>query len=466
MNDLKALIGRLNFIGGQQELGKTVRRFGLQTAQLMRGPKEAARIAIEGIAETEIFADAEAASWIEPEDIFAGGAFDGCDLRHYLAIAEAAGVPFVPARQILSLTEEELCRVDQQIRLPDFISKPIQKGLDAIRSDLEAELGQDPSNSLPEPDGAAPVQGRSREEIATAIHDVMDDVPHDWMVRSNISGSSMLKALAGSGIIDNSAEGAKIAEGVEVGAGWVMTGNRRRIDVTDKRFIDTFACGHKPEIHYLARPWMEIGRFGEGDDPHRHGSPFAGKGRWPMEWRVFVEGGRVTGVASYYPWVGSVTPENASKALEAVALAERMIEKMQELSLVPRSMDAELLRRAVGKSDAPHPVHSETLERFPRDGLACTLDFMETSDGMMLLEGGPPHMPIGGGHPCAFAGHGMDPARGFGARCEGVALRLMDGVNLAEPETWSGRNPEGSILSWDDARELAAKFTNDDSLEP
>lgn len=462
MNDLKALIGRINFIGGQQELGKTVRKFGLQTAQLMRGSKEAARATVEGIAETAAFAEREAESWIDPDEITQGGAFDSADLRHYLAIADLAGVRYVPARQILSLTEDELHEVDQKIALPEFITKPINKGLAAIRSDLEAEI-EARGDDLPT--GEAEVTHRSREEITDAIYEAMDDVPHDWMVRSNLAGSSMLKALAGSGVIDKSEEGAQIAEGVEVGAGWVMTGNRRRIDVTDKRFIDTFASGHKSEIHYLARPWMEIARYGEGDDPHRHGTPFAGKGRWPMEWRVFVEAGRVTGVAAYYPWVGSATAENAAKALEAVDLAERMIDKMKTLALIPRSMDAELLRRASKGRENLHPTYQETLDRFPRDGLACTLDFIETRDGMMLLEGGPPHMPIGGGHPCAFAGHMVEPTKGLASHCEGVALKLMDHIILADPATWRHGDTEGCILTWEEARELARQNEDELSME-
>ena len=459
MNDLKALIGRLNFISGQQDLGSKARRFGLQTAKVMRGPVAAAREAVEGIAEVGQFVETEAGSWIDPEDIDAGGPFDSCDLRHYLAVAERAGVPFVPARQILSLSEEELSSIDQQIPLPSFVSKSITKGLDAVRKDIEAEIG--PLEDIKPTES----NHRTREEVAEALFDAMDDVPYGWMVRSNIAGSSALKALAGSGVLDDGREGAKIAEGVEVGAGWVTTGNRRRIDATDKRFVETFTQGHKDEIHYLARPWMDVGRFGEGEDPHRHGTPFAGKGKWPMEWRVFIEDGVITGVASYYPWVGSATPENAAKALEAVALAEKIADTMAELSLVPRTMDTEMLRWTATGAKKVHPLHLETLERFPRDGISCTLDFIETTDGMMLLEGGPPHTPIGGGHPCAFAGHDVDPSRGLGARCEGVALRLMDHVILADPKTWRHGDTDGCILSWEEARSLAAHYEDDMSPE-
>jgi hypothetical protein len=206
---------------------------------------------------------------------------------------------------------------------------------------------------------------------------------------------------------------------------------------------------------------MEVGRYGEGEDPLRHGTPFAGKGRWPMEWRVFIEDGIITGVASYYPWVGEATPENAAKALEAVALAERMADVMAELQLAPRLMDAEILRWKSGKKSAESARTAGILERFPRDGINCTLDFIETVDGMMLLEGGPAHMPIGGGHPCAFAGHQVSPSKGLGAKCEGVALKLMDHVSLADPKTWRHGDTTGCILSWEEAEDLARQLEND-----
>jgi hypothetical protein len=438
---LKNLIGRINFISGQQETGRTLRRMSLQTAALLRGPVGRARSTLEGIAETAARVEREAASWAGPDAMESGGPFDACDLRHWLLLAERAGVSFVPAREVLSLSEAELSAIDQKLQVPEFISGSIAKGLKRALPELE---GGTPSDE-PRPDPA---------EVHERLFTAMEGVPYDWMVRTNISGSSMLKSLAGTGLIGDGREGATLAEGVEVGAGWVRVGNRPRIDATDRRFVETFMSGHKDRLHYLARPWVTAARYGEAEDPHRHGSQFAGKGRWPMEWRCFVEGGRVTGVASYYGWVGEVTPENAARALEAAEAAQRIVDAGLGLDLSPRWMDVELLRFA-SEEALSRPHLRETLDRFPADGFACTLDFIETEHGMTLLEGGPPHTPIGGGHPCAFAGFGTRP--NGACRTDGVALRLIDGVCLGDPKSWMGRDNDGSVLSWDEARELAGQ---------
>lgn len=435
---LKNLIGRISFISGQQETARTLRRVGLQTGALLRGPVGEARDRLAGIAEVAARAEQEAASWVDPDRIASGGAFDACDLRHWLLLADRAGVPFVPAREVLSLSEEELSAIDQKLQLPEFVSNAISRGLKRVLPELEGS---------PPPD-----EGLDPAEVHERLFRAMEGIPSDWMVRSNISGSSMLKSLAGTGLVGDGRVGATLAEGVEVGAGWVRVGNRSRIDATDKRFVETFAQGHKDRIHYLARPWVTAARYGEGEDPHRHGSQFAGKGRWPMEWRCFVEGGRVTGVASYYGWVGAVTPENAARALEAAEAAQRIVDAGLGLNLSPRWMDVELLRFASPEA-LSRPHLRETLDRFTADGFACTLDFIETDQGLTLLEGGPPHTPIGGGHPCAFAG--FDTRPNGACRTEGVALRLIDGVCLGDPRSWMGRGNDGSVLSWEEARDLA-----------
>jgi hypothetical protein len=286
------------------------------------------------------------------------------------------------------------------------------------------------------------------------------------MVRSNIAGSSMLKALAGSGVIGDGREGSKLSDAVEVGAGWVQAGNRRRVDATDTRFVDTFATGHKSTIHYLARPWATPSRRLVAEDPHRHGSQFAGLGSWPAEWRAFVTAGRVTGVSSYYGWAGETSPEDAHRALEAAGLAQRIVDAAHRMRLAPRLMDIELLRSGPMDKMRKQPEVQTMLDTHPADGVSCTLDFMETDQGMMLIEGGPGHTEVGGAFPCNFAGNGMRRETGLFCRCEGVALRLIDGVHLAEPSTWKDKDPGDSILTWDEARELASRFAPENSDDP
>lgn len=439
---IRDAIGKISFIAGEKETRETVRKAVLSAAKIFRGAPQQTRSQIEGVVAVAQQVDAETGSWIDPEVIAAGqgGAFDVCDMRHWLAIAQRASVPFVPAREILSLSESELSSIMPSIGMPPGFDKTARRAFE------KAFPEEDFTEYHPEQASHDP------SEIMERLFQAMESVPQDWMVRSNISGSSMLKSLAGTGLLDDGRQGATLAEGVEVGAGWVRVGNRTRIDATDKRFTDLFAEGHKDRLYFLARPWMQPGRWGEGEDPHRHGSIFAGKGRWPMEWRCFVEDGVVTGVASYYGWVGDVTPENVRAALEAKSLAERIVAEAASLGAVPRFMDMELLRTASDHVLEMRDVQS-TLGRFPRDGISCTLDFIETDQGMMLLEGGPAHTPIGGGHPCAFAGHETDP-RGI-CRTEGIALRLIDGVCLGNPHSWMGRRNDGSILSLEEAEQLA-----------
>lgn len=451
MSDIRTLIGKLNLIGSQRALGKQLRQFSLSAGKMLSGPVQEAQRTMDGIGRVAAFVEEESDSWLDPEDLLAGkqGGFDACDLRHWLILAEAAGVPAVPARQILSLHEDELSLIDRPLHVPDFLRKGIARRLARIFPDL---VGESPADGPSAEDLEA-----QRSRLAASLFDAMDDVPDGWMVRSNISGSSMLKAMAGAGVIEDPRDSARFTPEIEVGAGWVRDGNRRRIDATDNRFVETFAAGHKSTLHYLARPWMQAARRMEGPDPHRHGTPFAGKGSWPMEWRVFVENNRVTGVAAYYAWAGAATPKNAAMAIEAAEMAQKIVDLAQARGLASRWMDLEILRDGASEAALANPKIRSALTRFPRDAINCTLDFLEVEgQGLMLLEGGPAHTPLGGGHPCAFAGFQVSPGQGAASDTTGVALKLMGHVILADPATWSHGQTEGHILSWEEARALAA----------
>lgn len=448
MNDLKALIGKMTFIGGQKKLMHEARRLSLGAAKIARGSSSEMRRQVEGMMHVQNILEEETGSWTEPNAIRdgSGGAFDACDLRHWLEIAERADIPFIPAKTVLSLTEDEVSAVDQKVKKPDHVVRRVMSGMRKAFPEVSDEM-------LSEAE-ALKRTGPSPAEVADRLFNAMDDVPWDWMVRSNIAGSSMLKALAGSGVIGDGREGAKLAEDVEVGAGWVRAGNRRRIDATDNRLIETFAAGHKPEIHYLARPWMDPARRVEGEDPHRHGAPFAGKAEWPAEWRVFVKDNEVTGVSSYYAWIGEVSPENAARALEAANMAQRIVDEAVRVGAHPRMADIEILRA----TRADDPSVQDVLTGYPCDSVSCTLDFMETTEGMMLLEGGPAHTPIGGGFPCAFAGHNMKQETGYFCDCTGVALAMRQDVDLGNPKTWTANVTSPGVLSWEQAAEIAAEF--------
>src|SRR3546814_5033670 len=121
----------------------------------------------------------------------------------------------------------------------------------------------------------------------------------------------------------------------------LRVGNRRRVHVSDARTVQAAAQG-PGFLCFLARPWQECSRYIVGEDPHRHGSPFAGKGVWPAEWRAIVEAGVVVGVASYYGWCDEATPETARTALEVRALAQRIVDEDRATQARPPYADIKL----------------------------------------------------------------------------------------------------------------------------
>ncbi len=371
--------------------------------------------------------ETETATWVSVETMLAeGGPFDGCDLRHWLALADRAGVPAVPARTILTLTQDEMELASGEVAIPDTrVTRRIRERAVAYA----AELGNG-TEAVP-PEVKPPLD---REAIEERLFAAMDAVPEGWMVRYARCGPSNLKALAGFGAAGPLVPEVKFGPRLEVGPGWIREGNRRRVKVDDNRTIEAAVAGAETEHAFLARPWIEAARYAVGEDPHRHGTQFAGKGIWPAEWRAFVENGVVVGVASYYGWCGSVTPQNARIALAVRALAQRIADTAVALKAYPRSAEIEMLRASGHPDVTDEPRVRDGLALFGRETVGCTLDFIEAKDrGLMLLEGGRAVTPFGGGHPCAFAGAGGPPTFGNKTRTQGVAFRLMPHVVLADP---------------------------------
>lgn len=425
---------------------KTLRTFVVGGASLLRSPTKGAAL-IKGIIETEAQHRAETDSWVNPETLAAGmgGAFDACDLRHWLVLADRAGVPAVPARQILVLTEDQMDLLSGKLTIPDNpASRQFSKNLgQAVKGvSLNTEIAE----------ASADIDVEALEEQLFAA---MDDVPEGWMVRSNRCGSSELKSLAGFGAIGSDVPEVRFGPDLEIGPGWVRVGNRRRVNVSDNRTVQAAAEGPGFMV-FLARPWQECSRYIVGDDPHRHGTPFAGKGVWPAEWRAIVEDGQVVGVASYYGWCDTPSPETARTALQVRNLAQRIVDEAMSQNAWPRYPSIELARNAPWIDDESD-LRLALDTRFSRSTVSCTIDFIETKDGPMMLEAGPPVSPFGGGHPCAFAGAGVEGRLGVVPAVSGVAFRLMDHVTLVDPETWNDGDRRERILSWEDVEALAAQ---------
>jgi hypothetical protein len=394
----------------------------------------------------------ECASWVSPETMLRqGGPFDACDLRHWLALAAHAGVPAIPARTVLLLDDAEMNVASGQIAIPDnAVTRRIRQRAQAYAADLLADAAIEAA-----PDREACVDPETLDE---RLHAAMDDVPEGWMVRYARCGGSNLKALAGFGAIGHAVPEVRFGPNLEVGPGWIRRGNRRKIVVSDTRTVESAAQGPGGPHAFLARPWVAAARYAVGEDPHRHGTQFAGKGSWPAEWRAFVENGQVVGVASYYGWCGSVSPENARVALAVRALAQKIADAAVALKAYPRFADIELLRSSGHPGVENEPLIRDGLALFGRETVACTLDFIEVAGrGPMLLEGGPGNSPFGGGHPCAFAGVGGLPKTGNKTITQGVAFRLMPHVTLADVTTWIDGDHAGSILDWPAVEALAAE---------
>ena len=448
MNRLRQFLVSISQMGAQSSEDKAVRKLLVGAAKIARAPGKL-REAIEGMAEMESAQIAEAATWMTPQEVAEGkaGRFDSCDLRNWLALAEQAGVPAIPAREIASFSPEDYAALVGEYGL-DRNNPRIARVFETITRSVKAEYSEEELASV-----EAPQRKRRTEEMVEQLYKAMDDVPEGWMVRSNICGGNNLKALAGCGVTETFIPEVRFDSNLEVGPGWVRTGNRRRIDIQDKRTMDLYVRNDTIDIVFLARPWVVASRWLEGRDPHRAGTPIDIPGSWPAEWRAFVRGGKVTGVSAYYAWAGQVDAESAQVALKVRELAQAIVDKAIANGQKPRSMDKMLAMR--------NPVMAEAMEELGigEDGFECTLDFIETANGPVLLEGGPGCGLAGGGHPCGFAGDFTEQEvagqKAKWMRCEGVAFRTMDHILMGEPQTWALGDKSNAILTWEEAETLA-----------
>jgi len=424
MNGLDAIRGvilNLTRVTGERDVARDVRRLAIGA---IRAGDELPGI-VDQLNAAERAFNEETETWVGHEHLTQGGSgpFDACDLQCWLALASLSKVPFIPAEEILTLNEEE---AERACGTTEPISPTLRARLKKALEKLpRVENKMEPSRSVNE------------HQLQEKLESAMDKVQSGWMVRHVRAGASGLKALAGCGLAGPEAPEVRFSADREQGPGWTRSGNRRKVDLQDMRITMVIAEGPPGPTTFVKRPWVKAARWISGEDPHRSGSLIAGPGLWPAEWRAFVENGKVIGVAFYYAWAGHASPENATMALAVRDLAQRITDQGVGQGALPRFMNIEFARSSRADIDT----------RFPRNVFACTLDFIETDDGLQLLEGGPACTPIGGGHPCAFAG--IDPPAG-------VAFRPAPGVSIAEPKTWGAAAMDSEcIISWDEATTLA-----------
>ena len=458
MTKLRQLLVGMTQMGSQSEEDRSVRNLVLGAARLARAPGKI-KAALQNMAETEQAHTAEASTWMDHFDIAEGkaGGFDACDLRNWLAIAARAGVAAIPAREIASFSAEEYSELLGVYGL-NHDDPRIKRAFDAIHNGIKADYAED-LDKLPSIEVSD--EQIDRDLLIDRLHGAMDDVPEGWMVRSHVCGGNNLKALAGCGVTETFIPEVRFGPDLEVGPGWVRTGNRRRIDIQDKRTTQLYMRNDTVDIAFLARPWVVASRWLEGRDPHRAGTPIDIPGTWPAEWRAFVRAGKVVGVSSYYPWAGQIDEVSAEMALEVRRLAQIVVDQAIEDGQTPRSMDDVLMRRS-------SPRHAKALEAmgFMDGDFDVTIDFIEAEEGLLLLEAGPGCGPFGSGHPCGFAGDyrsieedledGRGPQKLRWMPCEGVAFRNMDHILVAEPKSWAAGEKGNAILSWEEAEAITS----------
>jgi hypothetical protein len=105
--------------------------------------------------------------------------------------------------------------------------------------------------------------------------------------------------------------------------------------------------------------------------------------QFALEARVYVESNAIKGISAYFPQCPMDPADLDVQTLfrQARVMAQALIDHQTKPVILPRV----------------HHVHGT-------NDNAWTVDFVMTADGnVMLLEGGPPHMPGGGAHPCCFA---------------------------------------------------------------
>ncbi len=447
---------KISAIGERRSFLADIRRILVMSA---RNSKNIA-ITLEGMSGVERFHDATTSKWTQSMDIVQqGGTFNALSLPHWIEFCRKAGVTYIPAEKILALNEEEIEALSSKFDIQELlkIAAPITKS--RIENEIFPMFDDVENNHAEQPSIGVDLNALV-ERIASAL----DDLPANSMIRTASTGPSNLKTLAGVGLIDDHAPEVAVAENVWAGPGWVRIGNRRYLEVNDTRLMQAHLEGrHSDPFEFYARPWVKPSRLLKAIDPHTFGTPFEAEGQWPAEWRAFVYDGKVTGVSSYYAWAGKAGAEDARIALQVRQKAQMIVNEVKRSGALPQFMSVEHIRKR-----HPEQVHGW----LPEDEICATIDFIEAfgPDGkpdVLFLEAGPAYHPcLPGGHPCAFAGV---------ARPDGVAFKIMDGIDIGNPATWlnsgsENRNSDkigvirdGAILSWVDVENLA--MANDEPTD-
>lgn len=130
----------LLFLTAQGESRDLLRRVRILAAGAVRNAHRLPQM-IEGIGSREEMHRTEPSTWVAPKALAdgIGGRFDACDLRHWLALADRAGIDYVPARPILTLSQAEAGAACGSIELDGSVFRRLRQILTKL---LPAEASQ------------------------------------------------------------------------------------------------------------------------------------------------------------------------------------------------------------------------------------------------------------------------------------------------------------------------------------
>lgn len=212
MSLIRQALLKLNVMNDQFQEVKSSRKLAALAGKLARGTSMVT--GLRGLLDVARFHDEETSTWVTPETLreAEGVPFDACDIRHWMVIADMAGVPSVEGREILSLTEEEMGALSGVVKMPEG------RAMEAFALGLE-ENADEIAEELQGLEDFVNVEKANGSEALEKLYEAMDEVPEGWMVRFARSGGSELKALAGAGVAGDKTPEVRFGSDLEVGAG-------------------------------------------------------------------------------------------------------------------------------------------------------------------------------------------------------------------------------------------------------
>lgn len=226
--------------------------------------------------------------------------------------------------------------------------------------------------------------GPHQERLDAAYEHVRRAARPNWMLRWDCCASADLKF--------------SMSEGRKPDAG-----TRQTLPV-DCRLLEILEDYPRVVVPVWRRPWI--------------GDQMLFLDGYPVEYRAFIENGKLIGISSYYPQRPLPRDDGHLAAVEkhVARLLDELEPPFEWPVIASEQMRVNAMRPLPDGENAPTAGPLQ-------DGVHFTADFAATRLGMVLLEGGPPHFM--GAAPCCFPTN----------RIDGVALEAQHGHAASEEPT-------------------------------